>query len=175
MVKSIFRIIFIISVISINLFLLSNINYKKELKEDEKQINSIISGTTKLSKKSKYYMILEIPNIKLKRGIYNYDSKYNNVSYGIELLKENGKTIILASHRGTSKVSFFNNLDKLNINDEIIIYKNKKEKYKLNNKYDILKTGKANIIRDENKKSIILITCKKEEKDKQTVYVGYKV
>lgn len=125
-------------------------------------------------------MILEIPKISLKRNIYYQDSKYNSVEYNIQILKdsnmpdiENGN-VIFASHNGNSKVSFFKKLYKLSLNDEIILYYDGyKYIYKLSKIYDINKDGTAEIYRNNNVNCITLITCKKNIKDKQEVYIGY--
>lgn len=126
------------------------------------------------------FLVLEIPSIKFIRNIYNFDSKYNNVKYNVEILDAsdtpdvlNGN-VILASHNGNSKVSFFNKLYKLEIGDEICIYYDGiKYTYKLSKVYDIEKDGIAEVYRDKNQSSITLITCKKNVKDKQEVYIGY--
>ena len=125
-------------------------------------------------------MILEIPKISIKRNIYYQDSKYNSVEYNIQILKdsdmpdiENGN-VIFASHNGNSKVSFFKKLYKLSLNDEIILYYDGyKYIYKLSKIYDINKDGTAEIYRNNNVNCITLITCKKNIKDKQEVYIGY--
>lgn len=125
-------------------------------------------------------MILEIPKISIKRNIYYQDSKYNSVEYSIQILKdsdmpdiENGN-VIFASHNGNSKVSFFKKLYKLSLNDEIILYYDGyKYIYKLSKIYDINKDGTAEIYRNNNVNCITLITCKKNIKDKQEVYIGY--
>ena len=125
-------------------------------------------------------MILEIPKISIKRNIYYQDSKYNSVEYNIQILKDsdmpdikNGN-VIFASHNGNSKVSFFKKLYKLSLNDEIILYYDGyKYIYKLSKIYDINKDGTAEIYRNNNVNCITLITCKKNIKDKQEIYIGY--
>ncbi len=45
--------------------------------------------------------------------------------------------VILASHSGTADISYFNNLDKLKISDEVLIlYNGKTYQYKIVNIYD---------------------------------------
>ena len=87
--------------------------------------------------------------------------------------QENGN-VMLAAHRGNSKVSFFNKLDKTNNGDKVYLYYNGvKHEYVLSKRYDIDKTGTAKIVRDYNKNTITLVTCKKNTNDKQVVYIGY--
>ncbi|MBR3198839.1 MAG: sortase [Bacilli bacterium] len=119
-----------------------------------------------------------IPKINLEKNLYSINSKLNTVNKNIQILKnsdmpdkENGN-FVLAAHSGNSSVSYFHNLYKLDIGDEVIIkYNNHKYIYAVDKKYEVIKTGKVSIKRDKNKNSITLITCK--EKDKQLVVIGY--
>ena len=125
-----------------------------------------------------YSMVLEIPKINLKKGLYDKNSKYNSVKYNIQILKEsdmpnvvNGN-LILASHRGNSSVSYFNNLYKLsNGNQVYVYYNNVKYIYEITNMYEVEKTGTITIHRDRDETVIVLITCKKNE-NKQLVFIG---
>lgn len=127
-----------------------------------------------------YIMILEIPSINLKRGIVGLDSYYNKINYNIEIIKPsvmpdivNGN-LILAAHNGNSNIAFFNKLDNMNVNCIInIYYKNKKYEYLYNNSYEQEKNGVVEIKREKNRNTITLITCKKSDKTKQIVYIGY--
>lgn len=137
--------------------------------------------TKKETPKIEYLMVLEIPKINLKKGLNNINSKYNNVSYNIQILKESSMpdiengNLILAGHNGSSSVSFFRNLEKLKKDNDVFIYYNGfKYRYKIDKFYDVNKTGKVSIKR-EYKTSITLITCKKGTNDKQVVYIGYLV
>lgn len=127
-----------------------------------------------------YIAVLEIPSINLKRGLVDPSSKYNNVNYNIQIITKstmpdvvNGN-LVLAGHNGASYVSFFRNLDKLNINDKIYIYYGGyKYEYSLSKIYDTPKDGNVEVHRDNSKTTITLITCKKNTKDTQVVYIGY--
>jgi sortase A len=126
-----------------------------------------------------YLMVLEVPKIGLKKGIYDIESKYNSVNYGIEILKDSNMpdkelgNVILASHRGTSNNAYFNKLDNLNNDDIVIIYyQGIKYSYRITNIYDQDKNGSIKILKDMNKTTITLITCKKNTKDKQLVFIG---
>lgn len=113
-----------------------------------------------------YIGVIEIPSIDLKRGFLDKDSIYNDVNYNIEVLIdsdmpdiENGN-FILAAHSGNTMVSYFKNIHNLSLNDDIYIYYNgNKYIYKVINKYQIEKTGYANIVRNNNKNTLTLITC----------------
>lgn len=158
-------------ILLLNILRFKYIEYRITVKEENKII------TKETTNEEKYLLTLEIPKIKLKRKIYNLESKNNNVNKNIELLKpfiepsnKNG-IIILAGHNGNSNVSYFNKLYKLTINDNIIIeYKQKKYVYQIVNIYDILKTGKALIKTSNYNNIIVLITCK--GRNKQTIYIA---
>lgn len=113
-----------------------------------------------------YIAVLEIPKIKLKRGIFDKNSSYNNVNRNIYTLKEttmpdeeDNSHIMLASHSGNSYISYFKNLNKLNLNDEVyFFYKNNKYVYKVIKKYEVEKTGTVKLSK-KNSSDITLITC----------------
>ncbi len=147
---------------------------KEEVKEEESKTSS--------SPSYNYIAVLEIPSINLKRGIVDYNSKYNNVRYNIQIIEHSqmpdveNSNLILAGHNGTSGVSFFKNLYKLKEDSLIYLYYDGyKYIYKLNNYYDTDKDGKIEIVRNRYKNAITLITCKKGTKDKQAVFIGYLV
>jgi LPXTG-site transpeptidase (sortase) family protein len=108
---------------------------------------------------------LIIKNINLKQNLYSINSEENTIEKNVEILKESiypdkdNSLMILAAHSGTGEIAYFEELDKLNINDEIIlIYKNKKYTYIIKEIWEEKKNGYININK-ENKKQLILTTC----------------
>lgn len=157
-------------------------NNPVEEQKEEVVIKDEEDKKTSSSPTYNYIAVLEIPSIKLKRGLVDYKSKYNNVKYNIQIIEHSqmpdieNSNLILAGHNGTSSVSFFNDLDKLKEDSLVYVYYNNiKYIYKINNNYEVNKDGKVEIIRNRNKTTITLITCKKDSKDKQLVYIGYLV
>lgn len=171
------------------------INNQKNIKIEEDNIQEYIEETknidvseimqetpineTKEEIKINYLMVLEIPKTSLKKGIYNINSYYNKVNYGIQIMKESvmpnidKSNVILASHRGNSSISYFNKLEKLENGDKVYIYYNGiKYIYEIVKQYDQYKTGKIQVYRDINKSTVTLITCKRTDKDKQIVLIG---
>lgn len=156
--------------------------FQKEIVDDH--VEDVQENNPKETTTSKtdynYIGVLEIPSISLKRGLVSPDSYYNNVNYNIQIIEhstmpdvDNGN-LILAGHNGASYISFFKNLYKLNPNDKVNIYYNGyKYEYTLNNIYDTPKDGNIEIYRDHKKNTLTLITCKKNTKDTQVVYIGY--
>lgn len=128
---------------------------------------------------TKYYIgYINIPKIELKRGFTDISSKYNNVNKNIYVLPsskfpntQNGN-LILASHSGSGSISFFRNLYKLEINDDVYItYDNHEYHYQIKNIYTELKDGDVAIKRNKKKTTLTLITCTKGDKTTQTIYI----
>ena len=125
-----------------------------------------------------YLAVLKIPKVNLERGFYDKGSSLNNVDYNILFHsnsdypdKLNGN-VILASHSGTSSISYFKNLYKLELGDEASInYKNTTYTYKVVNIYKEEKDGTIAIYRKKEKSTLTLITCTKNDNTKQTVYI----
>lgn len=115
----------------------------------------------------KYIAVLEIPKIDLKRGLVEPKSWRNNVKYNIQILDKSSMpdvdkgNFILAAHSGNSSVSYFKRLKEMNTSDNVYLYyEGKKLTYKVVTKYDIPKTGKAEIIRNKEKNTLTLISCR---------------
>ena len=144
---------------------------------DEENVTPI-SKTEQNKIKKEYIGYLEISKINLKQGLVSKNSYYNNVNRNIQMLstsdypdKDRGN-VILASHSGSSSISYFKNLYKLSVDDEAkIYYKGNIYTYKIVNIYNVPKVGTINIIRDVNKTGLTLITCTKGSKTEQTVYI----
>lgn len=124
-----------------------------------------------------YIALIEIPKIGLKKGLYSKESSNNNVNRNIEILDEsdmpdktNGN-VILAGHSGNGRTAYFKNLHKLDSDDLVYIYyQGGRYGYKLVNRYEITKTGVADIVRNGNRNTLTLITCK-HNTDKQIVFI----
>lgn len=135
-------------------------NEVEQPKEPEKE-------EVKEHKKIEYIAVLKIPKINLERGLVVPNSYLNNVDYNIQILKNSAMpdqrfgNVMLAAHSGNARISYFRNLDKLDINDNVSIsYKGKIYSYKVVNIYDIEKNGKAQIIRNKNVSTLTLVTCR---------------
>lgn len=146
--------------------------------------DTIVDGTpteekqeTNTQDNTNYIAVIKIPKIGLEKGLCSIGSYCNNVNRNIQILKEstypdiaNGN-FILAGHSGTGRISYFRNLYKLSQDDEVsVFYQGKEYKYKVVNIYDIEKTGTANIIRNKEKTTLTLITCR-HNTNKQIVVI----
>ena len=152
-------------------------NEEEESVEDTSNSNEY--EFTNIESDMVYVGYLTIPNINLKKGFTEKTSKYNTVSRNIQILsasdypdKDKGN-VIIAAHSGNSSVSYFNKLYLLNKGDLAYIdYNNVKYTYKIVEIYTIPKTGKAEIKRNKNVSTLTLITCTKDDKTTQTIYVS---
>ena len=140
--------------------------------QTEKTVNYVIDY-------SKYYGILEIPKIGLKRGFYNTDSKYNNIKYNVTMVEgsqmpdvPNGN-LILMSHSGYSYVSYFRYLYRLNVGDVVFVtYNGVKYQYQIVNIYQVEKNGAIVIHRNRERNTLTMFTCTKDNDFAQTVYIS---
>jgi len=130
--------------------------------------------------KMDYIAYLEIPKINLKQGLVSMDSRFNNVEQNIQIIKTSSYpnvkkgNLILAAHSGTSYISYFKNLYKVEIGDTAnITYKNKEYSYRIENIYTAAKNGNLPIYRDMSKNTLTLITCTKDDETTQTIYIAY--
>ena len=117
--------------------------------------------------KIKYIATIKIPKINLEKGLVDPQSYLNNIKYGIQILDgsempdKEKSNLILAAHSGTARISYFRNLNKMTVGDEVYInYRNNIYTYKVVRIYDVKKNGKANLIYSKNKSNLILITCR---------------
>ncbi len=135
----------------------NNVESNKEPEKEE----------VKEQKKIEYIAVLKIPKINLERGLVDPNSYLNNVNYNLEFIKgssmpdqENGN-VIIAGHSGSARISYFRKLDQLVIGDKASLnYRGKVYNYKIVDIYDIDKTGTAEIIREKNKSTLTLVTCR---------------
>lgn len=115
---------------------------------------------------------LNIKKINLSKNIYNINNPHNNVDENITILNDNKNLIVLAAHSGPGNIAYFNDLDKLNLNDTInLTYKNKDLIYKIINIEEQSKDGTIEINKT-NTKRLILTTCSKKDKTKQLVIIS---
>lgn len=190
--KIIIIICLIIMVISIFIGLYPSLLKKeKEVKEDKLvqefiDKNDDVKTTTKSEEEKQekhieedYLMVVEIPKINLRKGIYNINSKNNIVNKNIQIMKESDMPnkdkgmLVLAGHNGNSRVSYFDRLNELNKEDKVYIYyANNKYTYEISNMYEAEKNGTITVKKEREKTVIVLISCKKNTKDKQLVYIG---
>lgn len=154
---------------------------QKEITEDttpevtEEKVETEKPQPTKT--KIDYFAVIKIPKIGLEKGLASKGSYYNNVNRNILVVKESDMpdkdkgNVILAGHSGSGRTAYFKNLHKLVRDDEVSIFYNGSEyKYKVVNQYDIEKTGTANIVRNAEKNTLTLITCR-HNTNKQIIYI----
>lgn len=129
---------------------------------------------------SRHYIgFLSIPRINLRRGFVPIDSRFNTVNRNIQIISPSdmptvsGGNMIIAAHSGSSAISFFRDLWRLEIGDEAIInYRGQEFRYVIRDIYFVPYTGTVPIRRNPNATTLTLITCTRGERDMQTVYIA---
>ncbi len=118
---------------------------------------------------------ITIDKIHLQKPLYKIESKKNNVEENVTILKEstfpNKKESILfiAAHSGSSNISYFEHLNKLEKNDIIKIkFLNKEYFYQVASIWEENKSGHIHINK-QYEKQLILTTCSPTHKDKQLI------
>lgn len=156
----------------------------KDIKNNEKKDNNGTSTDNKdnsnkpSTSKDDYLGRLMIPKINFNRSFYKIDSVYNDVDKNIQVMKGSslpdvdGGNLIIAGHSGNVWFSFFKNLYKLKKgNNAYVYYNDTKYTYKVVDIYNVKKNGKVTVKRDRTKRTMTLITCTKNSKTLQTVYI----
>ena len=152
--------------------------------EQENIDTEVIEDTTEKQEETKketkidYVAVIKIPKIGVEKGLCKKGSSCNNVNQNIQILNEasypdvaNGN-FILAGHSGSGRTAYFKNVHKLKVDDEInVVYGGYEYKYKIVNIYDIDKTGTASIVRNREKTTLTLITCR-HNTNKQIVVIS---
>ena len=126
-----------------------------------------------------YIAYISIPKIELNRGIYNTTSTLNNVNKNIYVHPAStfpnnvsGNNLILASHSGSSSISYFKKLYKLELDDDVYLeYNGKTYHYKIKNIYTVPKDGTVALRIKQDVSTISLITCTKGDNKTQTIYI----
>lgn len=156
----------------------------KDIKNNENKANNGTSTDNKSNSnkpsvsKDDYLGRLMIPKINFNRSFYKIDSVYNDVDKNIQVMKGSslpdvdGGNLIIAGHSGNVWFSFFKNLYKLKKgNNAYVYYNDTKYTYKVVDIYNVKKNGKVTVKRDRTKRTMTLITCTKNSKTLQTVYI----
>lgn len=149
-------------------------NIDTEVIEDTTEKQEEVKKETKVD----YIAVIKIPKIGVEKGLCKKGSSCNNVNQNIQILNEasypdvaNGN-FILAGHSGSGRTAYFKNVYKLKVDDEInIVYGGYEYKYKIVNIYDIEKTGTASIVRNREKTTLTLITCR-HNTNKQIIVIS---
>ncbi|HOO67768.1 MAG TPA: sortase [Bacilli bacterium] len=126
------------------------------------------------SKVSPNSIIINEININKVVNISSIDDEVNGIVMFSEYGRpdEEGTNTIIAAHSGYGENALFNNLNKLEINDEIIIiYNNKEYVYLVNNVYEVDEYDTSVLGNMENT-SLTLMTCKKGDSSKRIIAVS---
>lgn len=128
---------------------------------------------------SKYYGVLQIPKIGLKRGFHNVGSRYNSIEYNVSMVggsttpTEGYGNLILMAHSGDAYNSYFAYLYRLDVGDDcyVTIF-GQTYHYQITKIYDVGKSGAVTIDWNRDKMSLTMITCTKDNDSMQTIYIA---
>lgn len=133
------------------------------------EVESYYNNNSSFNYKSN--MIIDIPSINLKATVKLADNDFKNLDDGLVYYKYNDykNKIIIFGHYGIGYGTYFNRLDELTFNDNVYLYKDKlKITYAVDKIYDIKSTN-IDILYNDEKERLLLITCKKNDKNKRLV------
>ena len=149
-----------------------NLNANIEAVKINDNIN--ISNIIQLTKESSIGYI-KITKINLSNEIYSINSNHNNIEENVTILKSSknirskDSLIILAAHSGEGKIAYFNNLNKLNINDTIELkYYDENYIFEITNIHEQDKVGYIKISK-KDESQLILTTCSTTTNNKQLI------
>lgn len=118
---------------------------------------------------------IRIDKINLENKLYDINSEKNNVDLNVTILKgsieptNDNSIMFIAAHSGYGDKAYFRDLDKIGIDDEIILeYKNIKYKYIVIDKWEEKKDGDIEVNKTKEKQ-LVLTTCSTKDKNKQLV------
>lgn len=148
----------------------TNLNYENYSKSlSQTSILSSVYETTKTTTESNIFGTIEIPSLNINYAIFNeFNEKLLKMSpckfYGVEI-NETGN-IAIAGHNFDNH-TFFSDLNKLQINDEIYLYSNTNEKY-IYSVYTTFETYSNDLSVLNSKfiasKELTLVTCNNSNK-----------
>ena len=141
----------------------------------ERNTNTSYISTVNKDANDEIIGTLTIDKLNLSKKIYNINSSHNNVEENVTILNDDMNLIVLAAHSGPGYIAFFNDLDKLELNDTVnLTYNNKKLVYKVTDIEEQPKDGTIEINKTD-KQRLILTTCSKKDKTKQLVVITKKI
>ena len=122
------------------------------------------------NKSNNRYGTIIINKINLNEELFPINSSENTIERHVSILKESTSSLmIIAAHSGIGPIAYFQELDKLELNDEIIlIIKNKKRIYTVKDIWEEKKNGYININKEKTNQ-LILTTCSPHKDNYQLV------
>lgn len=133
-------------------------------------ISIVKTSTNTKPHTSNTYGTIIINKINLKEELFPIGSDENTIERHVSILKESNEDLmIIAAHSGIGPIAYFQELNKLELNDEIIlIIENKKTIYKVKEIWEEKKNGYINFNKEKTKQ-LILTTCSPNKEGYQLV------
>ena len=144
------------------------------LKIEKERALPVKINITKKEKKETIGKII-IKKINLVQNLYQINHSKNNVEENVTILDpsifpdQKNSIVFLAAHSGDAKNSYFERLDELEINDEIVLqYNHNYYYYFVKEIYEEKKNGYINVNKDI-KNQVILTTCSPKKEGYQLI------
>lgn len=158
--------------VALLMLMIQNLDYYKKV-----ELNEIDNVKYVEVEKADYLAYLKIPRINLNRPLYAIGDIRNDIDSNIifiddsDLPNQKNGNVVIAGHSGSSTVSYFKYLYKLEVGDIVYLeYDDSVYQYQIDKRYLVKKTGKVDIVKDSNKETLTLVTC--YGKTKQLVLVA---
>ena len=162
LLKILLAILFLILIKDVFMITISNYN-------NEKSVDAYFKNDTSFNYKSDF--VIKIPKINLSSVIKKADDDFKSLDNSLVYYKYDNykEKIIVFGHSGIGYGTYFNRLDELKVGDCFYLYKDKsKITYVVNKIYKISET-KTDILKNDKKNVLLLITCDKKSKNKRLV------
>lgn len=118
------------------------------------------------------YPYLEIPKINLNNVLFRADDNFSNLDNGLVYYKELNpdNKIIIFGHSGMGMGVYFNNLDKLRVNDVAMLRVNEKTYSYVATRTYLVDETNVGLLDDElSSTKMLLVTCDKNDNKKRLV------
>lgn len=175
MLKRILITLIILVIVTSSIVTLKLSTNKKEKKKSTFNITNIYRDNLKNNYPQEQIGNLVIKNIKLNEPLFEINSPENTIEKHVTILKESifpdqeNSIIFLAAHSGIGKIAYFEELDNLKPNDEVILtLNNKTYTYTVKNTWEEKKNGYINVNK-ELKNQLILTTCSPTKENFQLI------
>lgn len=169
------KIILILLIITSYILICHKIYSTYKITNPEKIVTKLTEKSIIPIKKEQPIGKLIIKKINLSEELYSINSPKNNIEEHVTILKQSEEptqkdsSIFIAAHSGTGKIAYFKDLNKLKINDHIIlVYKNITYTYIVKNIWEDKKDGTITIPKEQTNQ-LILTTCSPTKKDYQLI------
>lgn len=124
--------------------------------------------------KNENKIIIDKININGEYKIQSKNEKIREIVMFEECGRPNIKNsnVVIGAHSGNTGYAYFNEIDKLEIDDEIILYYNNKKYVYLVEEVKEVKDTEVSVLNNQDKSMLTLLTCKINDSSKRIVVIS---